>query len=66
MTTTHPDWLAPACNYIESWLGLQLRFSEQPGCIAAVLHRDEAVLEAAFGHADISTGEPLKIGRAHV
>lgn len=59
MTATHPDWLTPACNYIASWLGLQLRLSEQPGCIVAVLHGDEPVLETAFGHANLSTRETL-------
>lgn len=53
------DWLARACTYIESWLGLQMRLSEQPGCIVAVLRGDEPVLETAFGNADLSTREAL-------
>lgn len=55
----HPDWLAPACSYIDSWLGLQLRLSEQPGCIAAVLHGGEPMLDTAFGHANLATREAL-------
>lgn len=53
------EWLRPACDYVASWLGLQMRLSEQPGCTVAVLHGDEPVLEAAFGHADLGSGEVM-------
>jgi CubicO group peptidase (beta-lactamase class C family) len=58
MTTT-PDWLAPALAYIPQWLEYQVRSTEQPGCAIAVAWRGQVVLEAAFGHADLVTGESL-------
>jgi len=57
--TTPPEWLAPALAYIPRWLAYQVRSSEQPGCAIAVAWRGEVVLEAAFGHADLNTGEAL-------
>ncbi len=50
-------WLQAALDYVPSWLEFQLRMSEQPGCIIAVVHRDRVLLEQAFGHADLATGE---------
>ena len=52
-------WLQPALDYAVSWLAFQMRVSEQPGCIVAVAHRDRVILERAFGHADLGTGEKL-------
>jgi CubicO group peptidase (beta-lactamase class C family) len=52
-------WLQPALDYIPSWLEFQLRMAEQPGCIIAVAHRDQILLEQAFGHADLGTNEKL-------
>jgi len=52
-------WLPPALAYIPSWLEFQLRMAEQPGCIIAVAHRDQILLEQAFGHADLDTNEKL-------
>jgi CubicO group peptidase (beta-lactamase class C family) len=57
--TTPPDWLAPALAYIPQWLEHQMRVTEQPGCQIAVAWKGEIVLEAAFGHADLATGEAL-------
>ena len=54
-----PDWLAPALAYIPQWLGHQMRVSEQPGCTIAVAWKGEVLLESAFGHADLATGEAL-------
>lgn len=54
-----PTWLSPALGYVRSWLGHQMRVSEQPGVIVAVAHRGRVVLDQAFGAADLSTGEPL-------
>ncbi len=54
-----PSWLAPALDYATLWLGYQMRISEQPGCVVAVAWRGRVVLEAAFGQADIETGEAL-------
>jgi CubicO group peptidase (beta-lactamase class C family) len=52
-------WLEPALQYIPQWLEHQMRESEQPGCVIAVVHRGRAVLERAFGHADIVLVTPL-------
>src|ERR1700722_1489129 len=57
--TDQPAWLQPALDYIPQWLGYQMRATEPPGCAIAVAWRGEAVLEAAFGHADLSAGEAL-------
>lgn len=54
-----PAWLAPALAYLPQWLAHQMRLSEQPGCVIAVAHRGEILLDEAFGHADIATGEKL-------
>ena len=53
------EWLSRACDYIASWLEFQMRVSQQPGCIIAVLYRDQIVLERAYGSADLAVGEPL-------
>lgn len=53
------DWLAPALDYISSWLAFQLRHHEQPGVAIAVAQGGEVVLDAAFGTADLATGEAL-------
>jgi CubicO group peptidase (beta-lactamase class C family) len=53
------QWLRTAVEYIPSWMQFQMRASEQPGCIIAVAHRDDLLLEEAFGCADLSTGEKL-------
>ncbi len=52
-------WLAPALDYIPRWLEFQMRLSEQPGCIIAIAHRDQIILERAFGVADLAKGEKL-------
>ncbi len=54
-----PDWLRAALDYIPEWIGYQLRHGRQPGCILAVAHEGELVLERAFGHANLATGEAL-------
>jgi CubicO group peptidase (beta-lactamase class C family) len=53
------DWLKPALDYIPQWLEYQVRESEQPGCVIAVVRKDEVVLEQAFGYADIVGRVPL-------
>jgi D-alanyl-D-alanine carboxypeptidase len=53
------DWLKPALDYIPQWLDYQMRESEQPGCVIAVVRKDEVVLEQAFGYADIAGRLPL-------
>ena len=52
-------WLDPALAYAASWLEFQRRHHDQPGCAVAIAHRDEIVLEAAFGSANLETGEAL-------
>lgn len=53
------DWLEPALNYIPQWLEHQMRESEQPGCVLALVHDGTVVLERAFGHADALARIPL-------
>jgi D-alanyl-D-alanine carboxypeptidase len=53
------DWLKPALDYIPQWLDYQMRESEQPGCVIAIVHKGRVVLERAFGHADIVGRAPL-------
>jgi CubicO group peptidase (beta-lactamase class C family) len=56
----HMDsWLKPALDYIPQWLEYQLRESEQPGCVIAIVHKGQVVFEQAFGHANIVSGAPL-------
>ncbi|WP_420100614.1 serine hydrolase domain-containing protein [Bosea sp. (in: a-proteobacteria)] len=52
-------WLAPALAYVEDWLGFQQRLHEQPGVSVAILQGRDLKLEAAFGSADLATGEAL-------
>ena len=52
-------WLKSALDYSPRWLEFQMRASQQPGCVVAVAHRGRVVLERAFGHADLATGEAL-------
>jgi len=54
-----PGWLNSALDYIPQWLAFQMRMTEQPGCIVAIVHRGKVVLEHALGSADLSTGEAL-------
>jgi CubicO group peptidase (beta-lactamase class C family) len=53
------NWLKPALDYIPQWLEYQMRVSEQPGCVIAIVHQDRVVLEQAFGYADIVNDTPL-------
>ncbi|MGY4307774.1 CubicO group peptidase (beta-lactamase class C family) [Bradyrhizobium sp. USDA 4369] len=52
-------WLGAALGYIKDWLAFQVEVSDQPGCILAIAHRGEIVLEAAFGYANLDSGEKL-------
>jgi CubicO group peptidase (beta-lactamase class C family) len=53
------SWLREALSYVPSWLDFQMHRAEQPGCLLAMAHKGEIVLEKAFGVADLATGEPL-------
>jgi CubicO group peptidase (beta-lactamase class C family) len=52
-------WLPPALDYIPRWLEFQMQSSQQPGCLLAIAYRGNIVLERAFGHANLATGEEL-------
>jgi len=52
-------WLQTALDYILQWLEYQMRETEQPGCVIAVVHDGRVVLERAFGHADLVSKLPL-------
>jgi CubicO group peptidase (beta-lactamase class C family) len=52
-------WLREALDYVPKWLAFQMRGFEQPGCLLAVVHRGNLVLEDAIGAANLSTGEAL-------
>ncbi len=54
-----PPWLKPALAYAQDWVGYQMRASEAPGCVLAVAWRGQILLETAFGHANLYTGEAL-------
>jgi D-alanyl-D-alanine carboxypeptidase len=47
------NWLEPALDYVSKWLEYQIRETEQPGCVIAIVHKGEIVLEQALGYADI-------------
>jgi CubicO group peptidase (beta-lactamase class C family) len=53
------NWLTTALDYIPQWLDYQMRESEQPGCVIAIVHKQTVVLEQAFGYADIVSRAPL-------
>ncbi|WP_204278071.1 serine hydrolase, partial [Escherichia coli] len=52
-------WLKAGLDYVSRWIDYQVQHLAQPGCAIAVAHQGEVVLEAAFGVADLSTGEAL-------
>jgi len=54
-----PNWLPEALDYISRWIEFQVRLLDQPGCVLAVVHEGQTVLDVACGCADLRTGEPL-------
>lgn len=52
-------WLQPALDYIPQWLDFQMEAMQRPGCVVAISHRGQIVLERAFGVASLKTGEAL-------
>lgn len=52
-------WLGAALDYMPSWLDYQMLNAQLPGCLFAVVHRGKVVLDRAFGHANLATGEKL-------
>src|SRR5271170_3535863 len=57
--TDQPAWLQPALDYIPRWLDYQMRATQQPGCAIAIACKGDVVLDAAFGQANLATGEAL-------
>jgi CubicO group peptidase (beta-lactamase class C family) len=53
------DWLQLTAAYIPTWIDYQLRRSDQVGCLLAIIHEGELVLEYAAGSANLATVEPL-------
>src|SRR5262249_47033672 len=53
------NWLQPALDYIPQWLEYQMRETEQPGCVVAIVHKGQIVLEQAFGYADLTNRTSL-------
>jgi CubicO group peptidase (beta-lactamase class C family) len=53
------EWLGNALDYIPRWIEFQVRMLQQPGCVIAIAHRGAVVFEAAFGSANLTTGEAL-------
>ena len=54
-----PSWLPAAIDYLPRWIEFQMRLFEQPGCVVALAHRGEIVLDAALGSTDLRTGAAL-------
>ena len=52
-------WLRAALDYIPAYIAHQMRLSEQPGCVIAIVDHGKLVLEQAFGHADLAQGTAL-------
>ena len=53
------DILSAALDYLDRWLGFQMRMSQQPGCVVAVAHEGDVVFERAYGYADQEQEVPL-------
>jgi CubicO group peptidase (beta-lactamase class C family) len=53
------NWLKSALDYIPQWLEYEMRETEQPGCVIAIVYKGRVVLEQAFGYADIINRTPL-------
>ncbi len=53
------DWLQRTVAYVPSWIDYQLRRSDQVGCLLAIVHEGELVLEQAAGSANLAAAELL-------
>src|SRR5262244_3125425 len=53
------NWLKHALDYIPQWFEYQMRETEQPGCVIAIVRNGRVALERAFGYADITNQTPL-------
>jgi D-alanyl-D-alanine carboxypeptidase len=52
-------WLAPAVDYLQDWLALQVDRFRHTGCTVAIAQGNELLAEYAFGHADLRTGQRM-------
>ncbi len=52
-------WIAAALDYVPRWIEHQMRITEQPGCVIAVAHKGQVLLEQAYGYADQVRGIEL-------
>jgi len=52
-------WLQRTVAYIPTWIDYQIRRSDQVGCLLAIVHEGELVLEYAAGSANLATAELL-------
>jgi CubicO group peptidase (beta-lactamase class C family) len=53
------NWLKRTAAYIPTWIDYQLRSSNQVGCLLAIVHDGELVLDYAGGSANLVTAEQL-------
>lgn len=59
MTIDRISVLRSLAPYLEEWLAFQGAYRRTPGIQAAIRADDEIVLDVAWGHADLTTGEEL-------
>ncbi|RUR00879.1 serine hydrolase domain-containing protein [Labedella endophytica] len=62
MTIDRISVLRSLAPYLEDWLAFQGGYRRTPGIQAAIRVDDEIVLDIAWGHADLETGEELTTG----
>ena len=46
-------WLSAALDYLPRWLEYQMRATEQPGVVVAIVKAGRLIGEFAIGHADV-------------
>jgi CubicO group peptidase (beta-lactamase class C family) len=54
------DLVADAVRYLEHWLDYRQRTLQIPGVVAAMASQGELLLHRGYGHADLSTGAPMR------
>jgi CubicO group peptidase (beta-lactamase class C family) len=62
MTIDRISILRSLAPYLEDWLAFQGAYRRTPGIQAAIRVDDQIVLDVAWGHADLETGEELTTG----
>jgi CubicO group peptidase (beta-lactamase class C family) len=58
MPDIKPDLLRDAVAYLDRWLSFQQQLKEIPAVTVAVLHGDELLLSAGYGHANLEDETP--------